>query len=121
MYGSEEFVSCQTSVRHSGNVAIVDLNGTITMGSGIGSIRSAVKGLMDNGHKDILLNLAGVGYMDSSGLGEMAGTYATVSHLGGRLRLVNAQSKVDSLLHVTKLYTVMVTFPDENTALASFG
>jgi anti-anti-sigma factor len=113
-------MSCQTSVRHSGRVAIVDLNGTITLNSGIGTIRSTVKGLVDEGHKDILLNLSGVGYMDSSGLGEMAGTYATVSNLGGRLRLLKPHSKVDSLLHVTKLYTVMVTFQDENAAIASF-
>ncbi len=113
-------MSCHTSVRHSGGVAIVDLNGTITLASGIGSIRSTVKDLVDSGHKDILLNLAGVGYMDSSGLGEMAGTYATVSNLGGRLRLLKPHSRVDGLLHVTKLYTVLVTFQDETAALESF-
>lgn len=113
-------MSCHSSVRHSGSIAIVDLNGNITLNSGIGSIRTAVKGLVDQGHKDILLNLAGVGYMDSSGLGEMAGTYTTVSNLGGRMRLMNAHSRVDSLLHITRLYTVMVTFPDESAALASF-
>jgi anti-sigma B factor antagonist len=113
-------MSCEASVRHAGGVAIVDLNGTITLGSGIGSIRGAVKDLVDQGHKDILLNLAGVGYMDSSGLGEMAGTYTTVSNLGGRMRLLKPDSRVDSLLHVTRLYTVMVTFQDETSALASF-
>src|SRR5690349_2180077 len=113
-------MGCQTSVRHSGNVAIVDLNGNITIGGGIGSIRGAVKDLMDAGHKNILLNLAGVGYMDSSGLGEMAGTYTTVVRLGGRMGLLHAHSRVDTLLHVTKLYTVMVTFDDEDSALASF-
>src|SRR5215831_18566394 len=114
-------MSCQTSVRHAGSVAIVDLNGSITLSSGIGSIRSAVKGLVDDGHRDILLNLANVGYMDSSGLGEMAGTFTTVANIGGRMRLVNAHSRVDSLLQITKLYTVMVTFHDEDAALASFG
>src|SRR5690349_21525632 len=51
-------MSCATNVRHSGNVAIVDLNGTITLSSGIGTIRGAVKDLVEAGHKDILLNLA---------------------------------------------------------------
>jgi anti-sigma B factor antagonist len=121
MYGSEEeFMSCHTSVRHAGSVAIVDLNGSITLTSGIGSIRTAVKGLVDDGHRDILLNLANVGYMDSSGLGEMAGTFTTVANLGGRMRLLKPHSKVDSLLHVTKLYTVMVSFQDESAALSSF-
>src|ERR1041384_5772886 len=114
MYGLEERVmSCHASVRHEGKVAIVDLNGTITLAGGIGSIRDAVKGLVDAGHKDIVLNLAGVGYMDSSGLGEMAGTYTTVANMGGTLKLMNAHSRVDSLLHITKLYTIMVSFPDE--------
>src|SRR5689334_1090138 len=115
-----DLMSCQTSVRHAGGVAIVDLNGTITLNSGIGSIRTVVQELVDDGHKDILLNLAGVGFMDSSGLGEMAGTYTTVSNLGGRMRLLKPHSKVDSLLHVTKLYTILVTFHDETAALASF-
>jgi len=114
-------MSCHVSVRHAGSVAIIDLNGTIPLASGIGSIRDAVKDVVSGGHKDILLNLAGVGYMDSSGLGEMAGTYTTVANMGGRMRLVNAHSRVDSLLHITKLYTVLVTFHDEDTALASFG
>src|SRR5258708_7600278 len=98
------FMSCQTTVRHSGNVAILDLDGNVTMSSGIGVIRDAVKTLVDGGHKNILLNLAGVAYMDSSGLGEMAGTYITVANMGGCMKLVNAQSRVDGLLHVTRLY-----------------
>ena len=113
-------MSCETSVRHSGNVAILDLNGTITLSSGLGAIRGAVRDLVDAGHRNILLNLAGVGFMDSSGLGEMGGTYTTVANLGGTLKLMNAHSRVDSLLHITKLYTIMVSFPDEGSALASF-
>jgi len=113
-------MSCHATVRHNGKVSIVDLHGNVTISSGIGVIRDAVRDLVNAGHRNILLNLASVSYMDSSGLAEMAGTYITVANMGGMMKLVNAQSRVDSLLHITKLYTVMVTFPDEASAVASF-
>jgi anti-sigma B factor antagonist len=108
------------TVRHSGNVAIIDLAGRITIHDGAGAIRDAVKSALDEGYKSILLNLGAVDYIDSSGLGEMSSAYITVSRLGGRLKLLNPQSKVHGMLEVTRLYSLFVTFAEESAALASF-
>jgi anti-sigma B factor antagonist len=114
-------MDAKAAIRFSGNVAIVDLTGRITMGDGCGLIRNTIKGLLSAGHKNILLNLQEVKHIDSSGLGEMASAYATVSNMGGKIKFLNVHSKVSDLLQVTKLYTVFVTFADEAEAVRSFG
>jgi anti-sigma B factor antagonist len=114
-------MSSKAEVRHAGNVAIVDLSGKIVLGEGSGQVRATIKELVSAGHKDILINLKQVTYLDSAGLGELVGSYATISNLGGRVKLLHAQGKVKDLLTVTKLYTVFVTFDDEAEALRSFS
>jgi len=111
----------KATVRHSGNVAIVDLVGKITLGDGSGLVRNTVKDLLEGGHVNILLNLAGVTYLDSAGLGEMVGSYATVANKGGAIKILNPQGKVKDLLAITKLYTVFATFTDEAEAVRSFA
>ena len=113
-------MSASASIRHVGNVAIIDLAGRITLSDGAGSIRSAVKSAMDDGHQNILLNMSEVTYIDSAGLGEMSSAFITVSRLGGKLKLLNPQPKVHNLLQVTQMYTLFVSFVDESAALASF-
>ena len=113
-------MSASASIRHAGSVAIIDLAGRITLNEGAGSIRNAVKGAMEDGHQNILLNMSGVTYIDSSGLGEMSSAYITVSRLGGKLKLLNPQAKVHGMLEVTRLYTIFVAFADEGAAVASF-
>ena len=114
-------MSFKVNVRHSGNVAIVDLTGKITLGDGSGMVRSTIKDLVNGGQKNILLNLKEVSYLDSAGLGELVGSYASVTHGGGSIKLLHPQAKVHDLLQVTKLYTVFVAFDDENEALRSFA
>ena len=111
-------MSHQSSIRYHGQIAIVDLSGRITLSEGAGTVRNAVKKLLQDGYKKILLNLADVTYMDSAGLGEMAAAYITVSNIGGQLKLIHASSRIESLLQVTKLFTVLVAFDDEDAALA---
>jgi anti-sigma B factor antagonist len=110
----------EAAVRHAGPVAIVDLEGRITVGEGCGVVRKTIRDLVNSGARNILLNLRGVSYVDSSGLGEMAGSYVTVAKLGGQLKLVHAQARIDNLLQVTKLYALLVAFNDEAEALRSF-
>jgi len=112
--------SFSATVRHAGNVAIIDLAGRITLNDGAGSIRTAVQGVLAEGHKSILLNLSGVEYLDSAGLGEMSSAYITVARQGGKWKLLSPQPKVHNLLQVTRMYTLFVSFADESVALASF-
>ncbi|MCU1238470.1 MAG: anti-anti-sigma factor [Candidatus Solibacter sp.] len=112
---------CTVSVRHSGDVAIIDLAGRVMQTAGADAVRDAIKAELDHGRKNILLNLDGVDFIDSSGLGTLASSFITVSRLGGRMKLLNTQSRVDSMLQVTRLYTVFVTFTDEREAVASFS
>jgi len=113
-------MSLKANVRNVGDVAIVDLAGRVTLGEGSGLVRSTIKDLVAKGQKNILVNLKEVSYIDSAGLGELVGSYASVTNLGGSIKLLHPQAKVHDLLQVTKLFTVFVTFDDENEALRSF-
>ncbi|HUA57349.1 MAG TPA: STAS domain-containing protein [Verrucomicrobiae bacterium] len=111
----------KATVRQSGDVALVDLAGKITLGEGSGLVRNTIKDLLGAGKRNILLNLSEVTYMDSAGLGEIVGSYATIANAGGAVKLLNPQGKVKDLLQVTKLYTVFETFTDEANAVRSFA
>ena len=113
-------MNSQVAVRLAGDVAIVDMTGRLTLGEGSALLRDTVKQLLDSGRKHILLSLQGVTYIDSSGLGQMAGCYVTASRMGGQLKILHAQGKVNDMLQVTRLFTVFVTFSDEAEAIRSF-
>src|SRR3954469_16013439 len=98
-------MSLKAEVRSAGDVSVVDLSGKVTLGEGSGLVRSTIKELVSAGRKNILLNLKNVSYIDSAGLGEIVGAYATVSNIGGNIKLLHPQAKVHDLLQVTKLYT----------------
>jgi len=113
-------MSFKMDTRQVGKVAVVDMSGRITLGEASGSLRGMIKELIGEGQKNILLNLGEVSHIDSAGLGELVGGYATVRNQGGQLKLLNLQKKVDELLQVTKLYTVFEAFTDEAAAIRSF-
>jgi len=114
-------MSLKAAVRQIGNVSVIDLAGRLTLGEGSGLVRSTIKDLVNSGQKNVLVNLKDVTYIDSAGLGELVGSYATVTNLGGSIKLLHPQAKVHDLLQVTKLYTVFVAFDDEAEALRSFA
>lgn len=114
-------MSAKVDIRHSGNVAIVDVSGKITLGEGTGLLHDAVRKLVAAGDKNILLNLKNATYIDSAGLGEFVGSYATVTNQGGQIKLLNVQSKIHDLLQITKLYTVFTAYDDEAEAVRSFA
>ena len=107
--------------RSYGDVTVVDLKGKITIGRGDVILRETVQQLFDEGHRQILLNLAGVSYMDSAGIGELVACHKRAVEKTGRLKLLNPSGKVYDLLQLTKLDEVFETFTDEKTALVSFG
>jgi len=110
----------QIEERVVGNVTILDLKGKITLGEGDEALKDKVHSLMNQDKKRILLNLAGVPYIDSAGLGEVVRTYTTVSRQGGQLKLVNLTKRITDLLMITKLLTVFETFDTEAEALKSY-
>src|SRR6266704_68663 len=107
--------------RTVGDVHILDCSGKITLGEGTMSIRNAVRDILKNGGKKILLNLGDVNYIDSSGIGELVSGFTTVSNQGGSLKLLNLTKKVHDLLQITKLYTVFEVHNEEAAAIRSFS
>ena len=106
--------------RQAGDVTILDMDGKITIGEGSVALRSAIRRLLEEGKKNILLNLGGVGYVDSSGIGELVSSFTTTNNQGGSLKLLNLTQKIQDLLGITKLLTVFDTFEDEQSALQSY-
>jgi len=113
-------VSMKISTRQVDGVTILDLSGRITLGEGSVQLRDAVRDLLTKGQKHILLNLADVNYIDSSGIGELVSAFTTVRNQGGELKLLKLTKKVHDLLQITKLYTVFDIKDDEAQAIASF-
>jgi anti-sigma B factor antagonist len=110
----------QIEERSVGDVMILDLKGKMTLGEGDELLRDKINSLIHQGQKKLLLNLEGVPYIDSAGLGEIVRTYTTVSRQGGSLKLVNLTKRITDLLSITKLLTVFETFDTEKDAISSF-
>lgn len=106
--------------RQSGDVTILDLNGSIRMGEGCVSLRNALRGLAEGGKNKVLLNLAAVKNVDSSGIGELIANYTSLTRDGGQLKLLNLTEKIRDLLVITKLLTVFDAYESETEGLSSF-
>jgi anti-sigma B factor antagonist len=113
-------MSLAINTREVAHVTILDLRGRIVLGDEIDDLRSAVRNLLSEGKKKIILNLSQVDYIDSSGVGELVGSFTTVRNAGGELKLLNLTQKVKDVLYVTKLYTVFDIKDDEFHAVKSF-
>ena len=110
----------QIDERAAGDVTILDLKGRMTLGEGDELLKDKINSLIHQGQKKLLLNLEGVPYIDSAGLGEIVRTYTTVSRQGGNLKLVNLTKRITDLLSITKLLTVFETYDNEADAVRSF-
>jgi anti-sigma B factor antagonist len=106
--------------RQAGDVTVLDMSGKITIGEGSVALRTAVRRLLEEGKKRILLNLAGVSYIDSSGIGELVSSYTASNKEAGQLKLLNLTQKIKDLLTITKLLTVFDVYESEAEALNSF-
>jgi anti-sigma B factor antagonist len=102
-------------------VTVLDLKGKMTLGEGDELLKDKINSLLANGKKKLVLNLEGVPYIDSAGLGEIVRTYTTVSRQGGSLKLLNLTKRIEDLLSITKLLTVFETFDTEAEAINSFS
>ena len=106
--------------RQAGDVTILDLSGSVRIGEGSIALRDAIRDLAGEGKKKLLLNLAGVSYVDSSGIGELIANYTTITRQGGQVKLLNLTDKIQDLLVITKLLTVFDAYDNEADALNSF-
>jgi anti-sigma B factor antagonist len=114
-------VSMKVGSRQVDGVTIVDCSGRITLGEGSVILRDTVREILGKGQKKIVLNLADVNYIDSSGIGELVSAYTTTKNQGGELKLLNLTKKVHDLLQITKLYTVFDVRDDEAGAVKAFS
>jgi anti-sigma B factor antagonist len=102
-------------------VTVVELAGKLTLTDGPGMVKDVVTQLASCGQRQIVLNLAGVSYIDSSGLGELVACYLTAVRRGGAIKLANAGPRVLDLLVLTKLLTIFEAHPSEESAIMSFA
>ena len=109
-----------TSRTTDNGVEIIKLEGKITIGSGDQQLREVIGNAMNAANSKILLDMSGVTTIDSSGIGELVGSYTTVTNRGGKLKLLHLPAKLNELLHVTQLITVFEVYDSEQEALSSF-
>jgi anti-sigma B factor antagonist len=114
-------MSLKIQIRQTPAAAILDLSGRLTLGEALTDFRDSIKEALVGDRKNILLNLAEVSYIDSSGLGQLIGSYASLTDRGGQLKLLGLQKRVTDLMQITKLLVIFETYDDEATALASFA
>jgi anti-sigma B factor antagonist len=110
----------QGTCRELGDVAVIDFSGKITLGEGSAVLRNTVRGLLDHGHRKIILNLADVDYIDSSGIGELVSAYTAVRNANGEMKLLQLTRRVHDILQITRLFMVFDVQSDEQTAIRSF-
>jgi anti-sigma B factor antagonist len=113
-------LSFRATPREANGATVVDVSGRITLGEGSAMLRELLRDLAKKGQKRVLLNLADVNYIDSSGIGELVSAYTSIKNQGGEMKLLHLTKKVHDLLQITKLYTVFDVHADEATALRSF-
>ncbi|HVA93746.1 MAG TPA: STAS domain-containing protein [Candidatus Dormibacteraeota bacterium] len=113
-------MSFKAASREVGGVLVIDMDGRITLSEGSELLRDLIREKLDAGHKKIVMNLAEISYIDSTGLGELVSGYRQIKTEGGELKLLNLNKKVSDLLQITKLYTVFDIHTDEAQAVTSF-
>jgi anti-sigma B factor antagonist len=114
-------MSVKLSARQIDGVSVVDVAGRLTLGEGASALRNTLNTMVAEGQDRILLNLEELSYVDSSGIGTLVSSFATISNRGGQLKLLNLTKRVKDLLVITKLYTVFEVYDDQATALRSFS
>lgn len=106
--------------RRSDHIVILDLEGNIRLGDGSAALHEALRLMVEKRAQKILLNMANVAHIDSSGLGELVSAYTTLYKAGGELKLFNLSNRVHELMTMTKLLTVFDIYENESEAIQSF-
>jgi anti-sigma B factor antagonist len=106
--------------RETNGVTILDVSGRITIGEGSVALREKVREQIALGKQQIIINLADVNYIDSSGLGELISAFTTAKNRGVTLKLLNLTKRIRELMQITKLSTVFDVYDEEGAAVESF-
>ena len=106
--------------RTSGSVTVLDLNGKLVLGDGDSLLKDKIHSLVFQGRKQIVLNMANVSFVDSTGLGILVATYVTTKNAGGQIKLVSLTKRLQDLLAIAKLVTVFESYDSEDEAIRSF-
>lgn len=101
-------------------VTVLELTGRITLGSGDLKMRDLIKEQLDAGRKQIVVDLGGVSFMDSSGLGELVAAYTSARRAHVTIKLANLTKKIDDLMEITRLASVFESYGSVDEAVASF-
>ena len=110
----------EITVRNNGQVTIIDLNGNLTIGRSEESLRETVKRLIAEKHHYVLLNLAEVPTIDSSGIGAIIKSFTSLQEADGKLKVLRPSRMARQLLTITGLMSVLESFEDEGQAISSF-
>jgi anti-sigma B factor antagonist len=113
--------SVKITERQVGKVSILDLEGDIRIGGSRIALRDAIRSLITQGQTQVLVNLANVEHIDSSGLGELVSSFVTLTNRGGKIKLLNLTQRVRDVMTITKLLTVFDVFENEAEAIESFN
>jgi|PlaIllAssembly_1097288.scaffolds.fasta_scaffold825615_1 anti-sigma B factor antagonist len=109
------------SEREAGDITILDVEGRIMFGDGEESFRDAVTRILESGRVKLVINMAGVPYIDSAGISQLVRTFVTSSRKGGGMKLLHLTTRVRELLNITRLLTVWEAFESEEEAVGSFA
>jgi len=107
--------------RTVGSATVLDCDGKLVLGDGDALLKDKIHSLVFQQRKQIVMNLGGVSYVDSSGLGALVAASVTVKNAGGQIKLVNLTKRLHDLLSIAKLLTVFDAYDSEEEALRSFG
>ena len=114
-------MSVKLTTRQVNEVTVIDVSGRITLGEGSSLLRDELRSLIGSNRRKILLNLADVSYVDSSGIGQLVAAFTTVSSQGGQLKLLNLTKRLKELLQLTRVISIFEVFDDEKKAVVTFS
>ncbi len=113
-------MSAHVNIRHVHGITFLEVSGRITLGEGAVTLRDAIQAALDAGARKLVLDLSGVNYMDSAGLGELTTAYTSARSHACDLKLLGLTRKINDLMQITKLATLFDVFGTEQQALSSF-
>jgi anti-sigma B factor antagonist len=113
-------LSAKITIRQIEGTTVLEVGGRITLGEGGVTLRDAIQNALKTGTKKLVLDMGGVSYMDSSGVGELTAAYTSARNKGCEVKLLHLTKRIDDLMQITKLATIFDIYSNEQQALSSF-